>query len=141
MDGTLLDSEQYHIKAEIKTLKKFGLDITPDVAAEYLGFKMDDYINALARRFNKDLPTDEVLKQIDEIIERYYRKDIPLSPHVVEVLGRLKLKYKMALATSRDRYLAQIALDRFSLNQYFQAKVFAEDVEKGKPNPEIFLKT
>jgi len=55
------------------------------------------------------------------------------------VLGELQKRYRMGIATSREKELADIALKRFSLFEFFETIVYGEDVQNGKPDPEPFL--
>jgi len=163
LDGVLLDSEGYHIEAEIATVKKFGFHITPAITKEYLGVKLDDYFRDLVRRFytqvrigegprvslhnserpvnlgESEFPVEEMIGEHRKTLRRYYQKIIPLMPHSREVLLELKDQYPMGIATSRERELADIALGRFRLFHFFNAIVYGDDVSCGKPDPEVFL--
>jgi HAD superfamily hydrolase (TIGR01509 family) len=139
-DGVIIDSEEGHIDAEIETFKKYGVSITPSIAKEYIGIKIENYFGDIAKRFKSDLPLDEAIAKHCNTLIRYYSEIFPLVPHITEVLNTLRGKYKMGLATSREKALAEMALKRFSLHSYFDALVFKEDVIRGKPDPEPFLK-
>lgn len=140
MDGVIIESEPYHIKAEIETLSEQGINITPEVAKEYFGLRTEDYFKALAKRYKKDLPIENMLKTHARILPKYYLQS-PLVPHVKETLASLQKIYKQGLATSTKREFAEVSLNKFSLSGYFEAKVFGDEVEKGKPDPEMFLAT
>ena len=49
-------------------------------------------------------------------------------------------KYLLAMASSNTRKAIDKVMDIFSLSKYIKVSVSGEEVEKGKPNPEIFLK-
>lgn len=140
LDGVLIDSEPYHIEAEIETLKQYGVKLSLSVLKEYLGVKLEDYFSDLVRRLGKNLPLKEMIRKHHSTLDRYYREVFPLTPHAVEVLEQLQHQYLMGIATSRESDLAKLALERFSLLQYFGAVIYGEDVKHGKPDPEPFLK-
>lgn len=66
---------------------------------------------------------------------------IPVKEGLYELLDFLKKnKIKIALATSSSRAVANKYLELAGIDSYFNAKVFGDEVSKGKPDPEIFLK-
>lgn len=138
-DGVIIDSEPYHFVAETETLKQYGFRLTWSVALEYLGVKLEDYFSDIADRFRIDAPLDEMISSHYNTLIRYYREVFPLVPYAVEVLEEMKGRFLMSIATSREKQLASLAMDRFSLLKYFGSLVYGEDVKQGKPDPEPFL--
>ncbi|MGQ9615576.1 MAG: HAD family hydrolase [Spirochaetota bacterium] len=139
-DGVLIDSEILQIKAEIETARKFGIPLTPEIAEEYIGYKMQDYFSMLVRRFNINVPVFEIIQEHSKTLYHYYKEVFPLSPHAEEVLKELGSKYRQGIATNRERELALASLRRFGLVNIFQAMVFGEDIDHGKPDPEPYIK-
>lgn len=140
MDGVLLNSELYHTEAEIKTFKRYGVDLTSAITSQYFGLRTKDYFKALAKRYKVKLPIEKICQEHKKSLEYYYKKVMPLTPHAKEVLKQLYPQYPMALATSTLQNLAETVLKRLSIFSYFQVKVYGNEVTKGKPNPEVFLK-
>lgn len=140
LDGTLLESEKYLVKVEIDTFRRFGLEVPVDLPSQYLGLTMSEYIHKIGEKFAVKLPVEKIKKVIIAKLKSVYRNEIPLVIHVKETLRALQGTVLQALATSREKESAAIAIKRYSLRQYFQTMIFAEDVDKGKPDPEIFLK-
>jgi len=140
LDGVLIDSEELHIEAEIETMSSFGIPLTRAIAKEYLGIKLENYFKYLIQRFGKKVKVDEAIKKHYTTLEHYYKNVFPLSPHVMEVLELLKPNFTMGIATSRERHLADLILERFSLFRFFDGIIYGEDVEKGKPHPDPYQK-
>ena len=70
-----------------------------------------------------------------------YAKDTPLKPGVLPFLRELRRrKRKLAIATSNARPMVDAVLKAHGIASYFDAIVVGTDVEKGKPNPEIYLR-
>lgn len=139
LDGVILDNELLHIKAEIETLRYYGIPLTHSIAMEYLGVKLDAYFKDIIRRYQKDIPVQEVINKHFRTLIHYYKEVFPSSPHIKEVLAELRSNYTMAIATNRERDLVKIAHNRFSLINYFKLIICGEDVKTGKPDPEIFI--
>jgi HAD superfamily hydrolase (TIGR01509 family) len=140
LDGVLIDSEIYFIEAEIKIFKKYGINLTKDIVAQqYLGLKLDDYLSAIENHFNTSFNHNEVATELHDTIEHLYKNEIPLVESARHLLESLD-SYKLAVATSREKHLAQSIMARHSILNYFDAGVYREDVKLGKPNPEVFLR-
>lgn len=140
LDGVVIESELYFIRAEIEIFPRHGIPLTESVAAEYLGLKLDDYITLLEKRFQKSVNHAQVSAELLKEIGRLYESEIPLVEHVADVLNELQKTFKLALATSRERHLAKLVMKRLGVAQYFQKGVYREDVMKGKPDPEVYVK-
>jgi HAD superfamily hydrolase (TIGR01509 family) len=139
-DGVLIDSEPLHIEAEIETFGKFNIKPPVSVMKQYLGIKLEDYFTDMARRYGLQEKLGDMIQAHYETLIRYYREVFPLNPHAIDVLEELSVYYEMAIATSREKELAQLSMGRWSLDSYFKAVVYGDEVESGKPHPEPYLK-
>jgi HAD superfamily hydrolase (TIGR01509 family) len=140
LDGVLIDSELLHMEAERETLGQFDIRLTTPIAKEYFGVKLTDYFTDIAGRFGPNIPVQEMIQKHLLTLKKYYSEIFPLVPHTVEVLNTLKKEYPMGIATSRERELASAVLQRFSLFPFFKTVIYGDDVERGKPHPEAFIK-
>lgn len=139
-DGVIVESESLFISLEIEIFKSYGVTLDPNLASQYLGLKLEEYVDVLVNKLKPTLPKDEIIKKILLEIERLYKEGIPLVSHAEEVIRELSKTYTMAIATSRERHLVDNALGRYSLTNCFQEIVSKEDVTRGKPDPEPYLK-
>lgn len=141
LDGVLIESEPFYKTAENEVLKAYGIYITEQIGAQYLGLKLNDYLSAIAKEYKKPVDIENAGKAILDKIEALYNAGaIPLVPHIKEVLQELNRSYKLALATSREKRLAHLIMRQHGVDKYFYHGVYKEDVTKGKPDPEVFLK-
>jgi HAD superfamily hydrolase (TIGR01509 family) len=61
--------------------------------------------------------------------------------NALELIGFLKKAgFRLALATSSYTEYAQLVLEKLGIDSVFDKMVTGNDVSKGKPDPEIFLK-
>lgn len=140
LDGVVIESESCFIRAEVEIFRRHGIPLTESIVVGYLGYKLDDYINLLEKRFQKSVSHVQVSAELRKEIKRLYESEIPLVEHIVDVLDELQKTFKLALATSRERHLAKLVMKRLGIAQYFQEGVYGEDVVKGKPDPEVYVK-
>lgn len=140
MDGVLIDSEAYHLRAENETLKDYGIHVTPEISKPMMGSTFSDYFKGVAAYFKKDLPTKKILSDHAKRLENYAQNIFPIVDHAHDVLEKLSHRYLMALATSSSKVLAHTIVERLGAESFFKTIVTGNDIKKGKPDPEIFLK-
>ncbi len=141
MDGVIVDSEHHHHKTEIATFKHFGINLDPELNRKYKGVPLRKHFSSLVEELKLKTSLDDLLKKQNENLEKVFSINADLFEGVKETLEKLKGKFKIALATSSQKYFVEIVLKRFKIEKYFNILVTADDITKGKPDPEIFLKT
>jgi beta-phosphoglucomutase len=141
MDGTLLDSANYHWLSWREVLAAEGFELTRERFAESFGRRNDATLRAY---FGEGFPLSEV-DRIGAIKEARYRDmvrrhGVELLPAVGRWLARLKTDgWRQALASSASLLNVEAILGGLRIADFFDAIVSAEDVQTGKPDPEVFL--
>ena len=141
VDGTLIDSAEYHWLTWRATLSEEGFDLTRERFEASFGRRNDELLRDY---FGADFSSDEI-KRIGEAKEARYRELVrtqgvePL-PGVRHWLKRLKAAgWQQAIASSASPLNIAAILTALDMASYFGAIASAEDVERGKPDPQIFL--
>lgn len=141
LDGTLVDSEEYHWQAWRETMAAEGVHITREQFLATFGLRNDSIVPQLAGPG----AAPERIARIGEAKETCYRRLVrkgglaPL-PGAAEWIKRLREEgWQQAIASSAPRRNVEVVLEVVGLRGYFQAIVSAEDVQRGKPDPEVFL--
>lgn len=140
MDGVLVDSETYYAAEEVNFYKTLGMDVDEGTAKGFMGTPFTQYFPVIAKKYNKQIPIETAIEKYNALIENIYLNLVTLNPEADHVLKNLKHQYEFALATSTSEYLASQVIKRFNLSKYFEFEIFGDQVSKGKPDPEIFLK-
>ena len=142
MDGTLLDNIKYHKEAWLTFLKKHNVPIDAQTLMAQNHGTIEEMIVLF---FGKDLSVEKI-KELGEEKESLYR-DI-CKPHVKEIDGltdflkQAKSKgLKIGLSTMGTIKNIDFVIDTLHIREYFDAIVGGDDVTKGKPDPEIFIRT
>jgi beta-phosphoglucomutase len=141
MDGTLIDSSEQHWLAWRDTLAARNLAVTYEQFAATFGQRNDDILRG---HFGPDLPAEEIAR-IGEAKENVYRelvraRGVELLPGVREWLDRLKSAgWLQAIASSAPRRNLEVIVEVLGAEGYFAAIASAEDVTRGKPDPQVFL--
>jgi beta-phosphoglucomutase len=140
LDGTLVDSEEYHWLAWRDTMASEGVALTHPEFLKTFGLRND----AIVPQWIPNA-TSEKISQIGDAKEQLYRRLVrergldPL-PGARRWTERLALDgWRQAIASSAPRENVDVVLAVIGLAQCFQAIVSAEDVTRGKPDPQVFL--
>ena len=142
MDGTLLDSEKVYMRSRLQAASELGLSLPPNAFYEIIGLSEENCQRAL----RKWLSTREVTTMATRYLalDTYYfaASPVPLKPGVLETLQYLqKRAIPCAVATSTEVKLAKEHLVRAGINRFFKEIIGGDQVKRGKPFPDIFLKT
>jgi beta-phosphoglucomutase family hydrolase len=141
MDGTLVDSAEYHWLAWRDTMSPEGSPITYEQFRATFGQRND----SILRQWLGEKATSELIQRIGGAKEALYRQHVRqqgISPlpgalewiHLLHGQGWLQ-----AIASAAPRANIETILDVLHASRCFQAIVSADDVHRGKPDPEVFL--
>jgi HAD superfamily hydrolase (TIGR01509 family) len=78
---------------------------------------------------------DEVVRRVMAI----YEHGLPLLPHAVETVRELAARWPLGLASSSNRPIIELVLERSGLAPCFAVVVSSEEVDRGKPAPDVYL--
>ncbi|MEP2026316.1 MAG: HAD family phosphatase [Reichenbachiella sp.] len=142
MDGVIMDSEPIHYETEFEILKRFGVTDYPfSEHAKYVGMRTRDLWAGHIEKYRLDASWKELtIEGDDAYINGLKEKDFDPIEGLIGLLDRIKTSgTKMIVASSASRENIKLVLDKFAITQYFEGYVSSQDVEKTKPNPDIFL--
>ena len=141
LDGTLIDSAELHWISWRDTMAQEGVVITRDQFLASFGRRND----AVVPEWLGAAAAPERVARIAGAKETLYRdlvrrKGMPAMPGVAGWLRRLgEQGWLQAIATSSPRENIDVVLDALGAGHYFRGIVSAEDVHRGKPDPEVYL--
>ena len=142
LDGTLVDSEEFHWQSWRDILAPEGLSITYEQFLASFGKKNDP----IMREWLGDGYSPERTVRLAEAKEDDYRRLVAANgltalPGAREWLTALHAAgWRQAIVTSAPAANAAVMLRALGLGEVFETVVTAEDVSHGKPDPEVFLK-
>ncbi len=139
MDGLLLDTERMYRDSWEKSAEQFGLVHNPDFPRAVCGssgMHMQEIILQYYPQVDaKAFAADCILR-----VERELQTHVPIKTGVSEILQYFKQRgVKLAVASSSKRETVKSNLDKVGILSYFDAVVSGDQVEHGKPAPDIFL--
>lgn len=143
-NGIIVDDEPIHFQLFQKVFAEEGIDLTKDAYYErYLGFDDRGAFSFGYREHNRSLSHEKLTELIDRKAFYYQaaiRNQVAIFPGVKELVSSLADKLPLAVASGALRHEIETILTTAGLIQYFKVIVSAEDVDRGKPEPDIFLK-
>lgn len=142
MDGLMIDSERVTYNEYVKKLEQLGhYDFTEELYRNCLGKNKQGICQVFIDHYGEDFPMKEVWDDVHIWIDESLRQHVPKKKGLDELLQYLKShNYKTIVATSSGRERVDEILKNAQLTQYFDDSICGDEVTKGKPNPEVFLK-
>lgn len=141
MDGTLVDSADYHWQAWRDTMAREGHPITHGQFLATFGQRND----SILRQWLGAQATPKLIEHVGDAKEALYRQHVlqqgiePL-PGVSQWVRRLHQQgWRQAIASAAPRKNVETVLEVLHIADCFEAIVSAENVHRGKPDPEVFL--
>lgn len=142
MDGTIADTMPFHLRAWTELLGEFGIRMAP---ADFLRRTSGKMNHQILREILAIPISDADLTAFEERKESLFRT--LCRPHLKPIAGAIaflaesrRLGISLAVATAAGKANRDFVLDGLGIAPQFSAVVGAEDVQNGKPHPEIFLK-
>jgi HAD superfamily hydrolase (TIGR01509 family) len=142
MDGLMLDTERIALRVWRQAANDLGVALDDAVAEQMVGRSRATNQLMLQAHFGDKLSFDD----LSALAEARYQaaletEGVPRKPGLIEILDMLRARgVPRAVATSTARKLALHKLDQAGVLGYFDVVVGGDDVEHGKPSPDIFLR-
>lgn len=141
MDGLMVDTERLYFDTETIIAKKFNKEVKEETLWKMMGRKPIESIKIFAEDLKIDIPLEELLEMKDELFSEKLEKELVPMPGLFEILDAFKGKLKLSIATGSPNKFLQIILRKLDLKGYFDVLQPSDQIVKGKPDPEIYLRT
>ena len=141
MEGVLIDSEPLWRKAMIEGFASIGVLITEEDCKKTTGNRLKEVVEYWFEKLNilDFLPT-EIEHRIINMLVKLINNEGKAISGVIEVINFCNNKnIKIGLATSSSNQLMEAVLEKLNLKNTFKSSISAENMEYGKPHPEVFL--
>lgn len=142
MDGVLIDSERISFKCFKEAFKEYNYEIDEKFYLMLIGRTVNSIKELMKKEYGADFPFDEIYERKRNLaFETTKKNGVKIKPGVHELLDYLNdKKYKTAVATSTRKERALQLLEEAKIKEKVNYVIGGDQVEKSKPNPEIFLK-
>lgn len=143
MDGVIIDSEPIHFEVDMQTLNELGCDITVEELEKYVGTTNEYMLSDIKRKYNLRQSVEEIIMYKVEMTKNIIMES-ELEPikGIRELLEHLKNNNILAaIGSSSPRDLIDVVVNKFQLKEYFTYILSGEEVNEGKPAPDVYIET
>ncbi|OKK03371.1 hydrolase [Streptomyces sp. CB03234] len=141
LDGTLVDSEPNYYEAGRRLLERYGVtDFGWDRHTDFIGIGTRETLEVLKEEYGIDAPIEELLAGKNRHYLELARAATEVFPEMRAFVELLHARgVPMAVASGSSRAAIEAVLGGTGLDAYLTTLVSAEEVERGKPAPDVFL--
>jgi HAD superfamily hydrolase (TIGR01509 family) len=140
MDGVIVDSESYSMRALVDVLREHGIEPTEDERQRSYGRRVTDDFRDFFARYG-------VAADLDVAVARKRARYFELAagnlapfPGAMALIARVRRSgRRLALASSGDRAKVAFSMNALALDGAFEVVVTGDEIARGKPDPEIYL--
>ncbi|MBA2331835.1 MAG: HAD family phosphatase [Actinobacteria bacterium] len=139
LDGVLVDTEQLWDEVRETLVRERGGRWSATAQADMMGMSSSEW----SRYLHDELGLAESPAELnDEVVRRMlarYREHLPLLEGAVEAVERIAAAFRLAVASSSNRPLIEAVLEQAQIAELFETTVSSEEVDRGKPAPDVYL--
>jgi HAD superfamily hydrolase (TIGR01509 family) len=139
LDGLLLDTEQVWDEVREQLTREHGGRWHDRAQADMMGMSSTEWSRYLHEELGLPDPPEQLNHLVVERMKDRYRQELPLIDGAVEAVRRIAERWPLGLASSSNRPLIDLALQLMGVADLFRVTVSSEEVERGKPAPDVYL--
>lgn len=139
LDGVLLASEEVWDSVRERYVRERGGRYDDEVQRAMMGMSAPEWSRYLHEEAGVPDEPDAINRDVVERMLEAYRRELPLLPGAEEAVRRAAAAFPLALASSSNREVFEAVLELAGLADCFRTTVSSEEVERGKPAPDVYL--
>ena len=140
MDGLLVDSEPVWFRARVDLMEQHGATWTEDDQRAMAGVHTNIWVEALGRKLDGALSPQQIFDGIVNRMCDYYRRgEVPILPGASEAAAACVERCRVGLASGSPQRLIDACLTGAGWTQYFECLLSSDELERGKPAPDVYL--
>jgi HAD superfamily hydrolase (TIGR01509 family) len=139
LDGVLVDSEQVWDAARKDVVAAHGGTWREGAERDMLGMSSKEWPVYIVEQLGVELTAKEVNRAVVDAMLRGYERALPLLPGARAAIERAAERLPIGLASSSNREVIDLVLERMGVADRFAATVSSEEVARGKPAPDVYL--
>jgi HAD superfamily hydrolase (TIGR01509 family) len=139
LDGVLLDTEELWDEARRQIAEERGGRWRDDAQRAMMGMSSREWSRYMHEEVGVPDPPEQISAEVVRRLESLYRERLPLIPGALEAVRRIAARWPLAIASSSNRPLIDLFLELTGTADAFRATVSSEEVERGKPAPDVYV--
>lgn len=141
LDGTLVDSMWMWPQIDREYLGRFGIEYNENLKNEIDGISFYETAVYFKKKFGIADSIEKICKDWETMALDKYKYEVREKPGCIRFLDYLQSEnIKLGIATSNNRVMVEAVLRSLNIIDYFQSIITSDEVQMGKPAPDIYLK-
>ncbi len=140
LDGVLLDSEQHRNEAKVARVREAGGTWRDEAPEVMMGMSSPEWSAYLRDGLRVPRELEAINREVVRRMEDGYRDELPLLPGAGDAVRALAASWPLGLASSSNRELIDLFLELADVGREFLVTVSSEEVDRGKPAPDVYLR-
>ena len=138
MDGVVIDSEPLYQKAQIAFFATYGVTVLPEHWNVFRGSTEQKFYEVARDMYGIDEPLDRLMPEGRQYVLQIFEQELAYANGFLELMNRIKGRYKTALVTSTPGAMYKWIEDRLDMGDHFDSVIFGEMTTNHKPHPEPY---
>jgi HAD superfamily hydrolase (TIGR01509 family) len=139
MDGVLVDTERDWDASRREVAEELGGAWKPEATTDMIGMSAPEWSRYMRDELGVEAEPEEISRRVVERMLERMGSDPPLLPGAAAAVQALARRWPLGLASSANREVIDAVLQGSGLAPFFTATVSSEEVERGKPAPDVYL--
>lgn len=139
-DGLLVETESCWTEALVAMFAAHGQEFTPELKARLIGTTIDFNATLMAKWFDRPGAEAALKAELTDTVAAVITARAEPMPGAVALVQVVAGRVPIAVVSNSERRLVDLSLARAGLTDVFQIVVAGEDVEHGKPAPDLYLR-
>jgi HAD superfamily hydrolase (TIGR01509 family) len=139
LDGVIIDSEQVWDEVREGLARERGGRWSEQAQADMMGMSSTEWSRYLHDVVGLPEPPEEINREVVRRMLARYSEQLPLIDGAVDAVKRLAAHWPVGVASSSNRELIDHVLEPSGLASCFKVTVSSEEVDRGKPAPDVYL--
>lgn len=139
LDGVLADSERLWNQAKEALTREAGGTWREEAPRAMMGMSSGEWSAYLRDELRVPRELGEINRSVVDRMQAMYRERLPILPGAVEAVRTVAARWPVGLASSSNREIIDLFISLSGLHREFAVTVSSEEVERGKPSPDVYL--
>jgi HAD superfamily hydrolase (TIGR01509 family) len=139
LDGVLIDTEPTWDAARRAVAFDLGGTWSDSATTDMMGMSSSEWSRYLHDRLGARADPTEIVRRVERRVLAALQDDVPWIAGARQAVERLGAALPVGIASSANRSVIDLAVERGNLGRFVQVSVSSEEVEHGKPQPDVYL--
>jgi len=139
LDGVLIQTEELWDEVREGMARDAGGRYGEEEQRAMMGMSSPEWSAYMHEHVGLPESPEEIAAEVVRRMSARYRQQLPLIDGAIAAVERLAARWPLGVASSSNRELIDLVLELSGLDRLFEATVSSEEVERGKPAPDVYL--